>query len=125
MPKTTEQVEGGGRKLVVGDQSFDLRLDFFLCPKHGLFVPSRIDAEWNTDQGCPVIAWPGDDETCGANLTPVFLDGLIPVSALVSDEAQEAACKAAFVEPISDERRADMRAAFQAAVDHLGGTDAH
>lgn len=54
-----------GKVLRVGGQDFDLRLGFFLCPKHGLFVPSRIDAEWTTDQGCPIVPWPGDDETCG------------------------------------------------------------
>lgn len=44
----------------------------------------------------------------------------IPVSALFSDEAQEAACKAAFVET-TDDWRASMRAAFEAVIEQVGG----
>lgn len=64
-----------GKLLRVGGQDFDLRFDFFLCPKHGLFVPKRIDDDWNTDEGCPIFLndW---GERCDEPLTAVFLDGL-------------------------------------------------
>jgi len=61
-------------QLVIGDQTFDLRLDFFMCPWHGLFVPFRFDEDWTTDEGCPVLM--SDEQCCGLPLTPVFLDGL-------------------------------------------------
>ena len=63
-----------GLKLQVGEQAFDLRLDFFLCPTHGLFVPSRFDPDWTTDEGCPVRVTSA--ECCGEALVPVYLDHL-------------------------------------------------
>jgi len=66
-----------GKVLRIGDQEFDLRLDFFLCARHGLFVPSRFDEEWTTDDGCPVVLGEPHD-FCGEHLTPVFLDNLVP-----------------------------------------------
>lgn len=62
-------------KLQVGSQIFDMRLDFWLCPTHGLFVPLRFDPEWNDDLGCPVFEHDGDE--CGKELTPVYLDSLL------------------------------------------------
>jgi hypothetical protein len=67
---------GKNPQLQVGDQIFDTRLDFWLCPTHGLFVPSRFDPEWNDDFGCPVIQ--SDEETCDQTLVPAYLDSLVP-----------------------------------------------
>lgn len=66
--------EAAGPRMEVGDQVFDLRLDFFLCPRHGLFVPSRFDEEWTTDDGCPVLL---EHDVCGERLTAAFLDALV------------------------------------------------
>lgn len=63
------------RQMQVGDQLFDTRLDFFLCPIHGLLVPSRFSERWTTDDSCPVLDASG--ETCDGWLTPVNLDGLV------------------------------------------------
>lgn len=74
-----------GKQMAVGDQVFDLRLDFFLCPTHGLFVPSRFSEEWTTDEGCPVLV-SDFEETCGEHLTAAFLDTL---GAPLSSEQRE------------------------------------
>lgn len=60
------------RTLKLGDQEFDLRFDFFLCPSHGLIVPSKFNTNWTTDEGCPVPTY--KEEPCGEKLTAVFLD---------------------------------------------------
>jgi hypothetical protein len=65
-----------GKQLTAGGQTFDLRFDFFLCPTHGLLMPSRFSADWTTDDSCPVLDAAG--ETCDGWLTPVFLDSLEP-----------------------------------------------
>jgi hypothetical protein len=68
--------EGKDRFMLLGDQRFDLRFDFFLCPTHGLIAPSRFDPDWTTDNGCPVPTYA--EEPCGDHLTAVFLDSLLP-----------------------------------------------
>ncbi len=65
-------------KLQVAEQQFDLDLDFFLCPVHGLFAPGRFDAEWTTEEGCPVLM--PDEEDCDEALTPVFLGHLLELA---------------------------------------------
>lgn len=62
--------------LQVGDKTFNLRLDFFLCPNHGLIVPRCFYDDWDTEQGCPVPTY--DEEPCEEPLTPVYLDHLTP-----------------------------------------------
>lgn len=64
-----------GSKIVIGDDfEADLRLDFFFCPDHGIFIPSRFSEQWTTDEGCPV---PGGDSygesTCEKTLRSVNL----------------------------------------------------
>ncbi len=61
-------------QLRIGDQTFDTRLDFFLCPTHGLIVPARFDSCWTTDDACPVIL--SGLEACGEDLAPVYMDHL-------------------------------------------------
>lgn len=82
----------------LGDQEFDLRYDFFLCPSHGLIVPSCFDSEWDTDHGCPVPNY--HEEPCDEPLVAVFLNKLFDAATeraeatltrLLSDEAQKAA----------------------------------
>lgn len=59
---------GCGGYIVFGPEKFDARLDFFLCPKHGIITPLRFAPDWwTTDDGCPV-------PDCGNQITPVFLD---------------------------------------------------
>ncbi|HYH54814.1 MAG TPA: hypothetical protein VD761_11860 [Solirubrobacterales bacterium] len=72
--------------LALGDQRFDMRFDFFLCPNHGLIAPKRFDSEWSTDYGCPVPTY--KEDPCDEHLTAVFLDSL--VSALRNQGAEEA-----------------------------------
>lgn len=92
MPESVQEgriTEPDGRKLVLGDQKFDLALDFFLCPSHGLIVPSKFDEEWNTERGCPVPTY--HEERCDEPLTAVFLNTL--EARLLSDRVIEAVAR--------------------------------
>lgn len=87
-----------------GDQEFDPRFDFFLCPTHGLIVPHRFSADWDSDCGCPVPTY--DEESCDERLTAVFLDNLVPEARLREVEA---------------ERDAAIKEADRLKADHQGG----
>jgi len=61
-----------GSKIVIGDDfEADLRLDFFFCPDHGIFIPSRFSMDWTTDEGCPALM--SDEEQCGKTMRSVNL----------------------------------------------------
>lgn len=116
MSETTEQVEGGGSKAAEKWPVVyvaDLNLGYFK------------DRGWPIEDRIVLLKAQPDDAT-------VPVETYVPVSALLSDEVVEAVAArklpAGAVEPnallvkrIRDEVRADL----QAAIDQLGGTDAH
>lgn len=63
-----------GDKLKIGELEMDLRLDFWFCPDHGVFIPRLFQYDWDSEQGCPV---PGGssygESTCGKDLRSVNL----------------------------------------------------
>ena len=120
MPETTEQVEGGGSKGVWPDGTTGSKTASF-CIACGLLEvqPARTcfnegkEAEFTDIEVIPVSALLSDEV----------------VGAVLVDEAFQGEFSRAFRsnEPeVIDEAAAYLlRASFQAAIDHLGGTDVH
>lgn len=72
-PEPKLDYPGCGGYLSIAGEKFDLRLDFFICPKHGIITPLKFaPGWWTTDEGCPVPV--SDDERCREGITPVLLD---------------------------------------------------
>jgi len=106
MPETTEQVEGGGSK--VADR---WPRKVLLHKPPGV---SRVHIAPSGPAPGFEANWENETET------------YIPVSALLSDEAIDKATRVlADLDRPFGPYKERVRAAFKAAIDHLGGTDAH
>lgn len=110
MPETTEQVEGGAAKV----------------PKGGWPAVLHV-VEIGPGSTPPSFRASAEDDW----VSELAKQRYASVPALFSDEVVEAACKKCW--PLWGVMRADqkaagresLRAALTAAIDHLGGTDAH
>jgi hypothetical protein len=108
MPETTEQVEGGSPKVAEAAREAGFA--------------AIMDAHYSCRQTNAGIAWSLVDRILNAATPYLF-------SALLSDEAIEGYARETWgwdgSRPLTDDEKSAARASISAAIDHLGGTDAH